>query len=114
MSTEKALNQVADLPTELSFDVPRVGRLTRIDIDSDVRDGWAFVEAYVTDPEDVPVFETGRTVERYRGIEDGERWSEGSGGSTIRFRPSMAGEHTIELAVSETGKWFGRGIRNDN
>ncbi|KNG93324.1 DUF4178 domain-containing protein [Pseudaestuariivita atlantica] len=105
---------VASLPQEFTFDVPRTGQLTRIRINSDVRDGWAFVEAYVTDPEDRPVFETGRTVERYRGVSEGERWTEGSGGSTIRFRPELAGPHTIELAVSETGKWFGSGIRRDN
>ena len=65
--------------------------------------GW--VEAGVYDPQDIPLFEVGREVEYYEGVEGGEQWDEGSRRTRVRFRAETTGAFTLELDVPERGIW---------
>jgi hypothetical protein len=96
---------VATLPLEISFEITEVNRLAKINVSADVSNSWAYLGMFVTDPEDVPVFETGRTVERYHGRDGDGAWSEGSGRGVVRFTPKVAGEYTLELSLDEAETW---------
>ncbi len=94
-----------DLPVDIPFEIADVGRLSRITIEGDVRNSWAWVEIEVTDPDDMPVFAAGRGLEYYFGNDGGESWIENNRTGTVSFRPEKAGTHTLSLEISETGIW---------
>jgi hypothetical protein len=96
---------VATLPLEIPFEITVVNRLAKINVSADVSNSWAYLGMFVTDPEDVPVFETGRTVERYHGYDGEGAWSEGNGRGVVRFTPKIAGEYTLELSLEEAETW---------
>ena len=96
---------VTQLPVELPFTISDTSKLTKIRVRLNVNNSWGFVELSLTDPEDVPVFDAGRTIEYYHGRDSEGSWSEGSSYSAFRFRPEMTGEYTLELDVSESGTW---------
>jgi hypothetical protein len=98
--------QISQLPVELPFEVAVPDRLVKIDIDGDVLNSWAFVEIEVFDPEDVPLFGAGRTVEFYTGRDADGSWTEGSSRSTLRFNAPVAGTYTLALEVSEAEHWI--------
>ena len=101
--------KVGSLPMEIPFEITEVGRSAKILVKADVSNSWAYLEVFVTDPEDVPVFETGRTVERYHGRDKDGRWSEGNGRGVVRFTPTMSGEYTLEVALGEAETWSHKG-----
>lgn len=96
----------ADLPLELPVEITGQGGLTRIDLASDAYNSWAYMDITVYDPDDVPLFEAGRTLERYAGDQDGQ-WSEGNGHGSLRFYTTTPGTHTLSIEMSETGIWRG-------
>lgn len=100
---------VTALPLEIPFEITEVGRLAMINVSADVNNSWAYLGMFVTDPEDAPVFEAGRTVERYQGLDSEGYWSEGSGKGVVRFTPKIAGEYTLELSLDEAETWSGTG-----
>lgn len=99
------------LPADLEFDLSDTAKLATVEISSNMTNAWSYFEMELTDPEDVPVFEAGRTVEYYQGTEDGERWSEGSRRSHVTFRPPEAGTYTLTLSQPEKGTWGSTEIR---
>lgn len=101
---------VAALPLEIPFEITEVGRLAMINVSADVNNSWAYLGMFITDPEDAPVFEAGRTVERYQGLDSEGYWSEGSGKGVVRFTPKIAGEYTLELSLDEAETWSGTGL----
>ncbi|MGB0797924.1 MAG: DUF4178 domain-containing protein, partial [Planktomarina sp.] len=108
------LNQqlaVSDLPAELTFDVTHPGRLAKIRVQGNANNSWAYIAVGVTDPDDVPVFEAGRTVEYYTGRDADGRWTEGRRSSTLRFIPKQAGTYSVEVALEENQTWNGSGTR---
>lgn len=96
---------VSDLPQEIPFVVEQADQVARIRVSADVDNSWAFIGLSVTDPEDVPLFEAGRTVERYSGRDKDGAWSEGWRTSTLRFIPRQVGTYTVEVAVEEADTW---------
>lgn len=96
---------VSDLPAELPVEVSEAGRLTRINLQGDTSNSWAFVGVELTDPEDEPVFQAGRTLEYYHGRDSDGRWTEGDNRAQLTFRPQMAGTYTLSLEVEESGHW---------
>ncbi|WP_425097711.1 DUF4178 domain-containing protein [Tropicibacter sp. S64] len=95
------------LPYELTFDLNDTSRLATIRIAANVSNAWSYFEMDLTDPDDVPVFEAGRTVEYYYGVENGESWSEGNRSSRITFRPPEAGTYTLTIDQPEADTWGG-------
>ncbi|SOH93297.1 protein of unknown function [Monaibacterium marinum] len=93
-----------DFPVEIPFTVTDTDRLVEIQITADLNNSWLWTDIEVTDPEDIPLFEAGREVSYYYGREDGESWREGSRSSSIRFRPTMAGEYALDIDVAESGR----------
>lgn len=102
---------VNELPVEVSFDISQVNRIARIDISANVDNSWGFIGATVYDPSDQPVFEAGRTVERYSGRDADGRWTEGNGRASIRFTPTAPGAHVLELNLEEANTWGVAGKR---
>jgi hypothetical protein len=96
---------VRDLPKEIPFDISTMGRGVEILLETDARNAWGWVEAGVYDPQDIPLFEVGREVEYYEGVEGGEQWDEGSRRTRVRFRAETTGAFTLELDVPERGIW---------
>ncbi|MFW2545426.1 DUF4178 domain-containing protein [Primorskyibacter sp. 2E107] len=99
---------VRALPYDLTFDLRDTRKLATIRIAANVSNAWSYFEMELNDPEDVPVFEAGRTVEYYFGVEGNESWSEGNRSSRITFRPPEAGTYTLTIDQPENGTW-GRG-----
>ncbi len=99
--------QISALPLELPFEVTAAGRGVEIYVQADSQNAWGWIETGIYDPEDIPVFEVGREVGVYRGVEGGESWSEGTNNTRIRFRAETAGDYTLELDIPETGVWTG-------
>lgn len=96
-----------DLPAEFTFEITRSGRLARIDLSADVDNSWAYFDLALTDPDDTPVFEAGRTVELYSGRDADGAWREGSNETSITFMPETAGVYTLEVNSAESGNWGG-------
>ncbi|KIC20290.1 DUF4178 domain-containing protein [Leisingera sp. ANG-Vp] len=97
--------QVEQMPVELPFEITDPGWLARLDLKGDTRNSWAYVEVELTDPEDEPVFQAGRTVEYYQGRDKDGSWSEGDNQASLTFRPEMAGTYTLSVEIGESGLW---------
>ncbi|KAJ55973.1 hypothetical protein ACMU_09420 [Actibacterium mucosum KCTC 23349] len=95
----------SELPAEITFDLTRPGKLTRITFDADVSNSWAEMDVTVYDPQEEPLFETGRLVERYSGRDSEGSWTEGSGTASLVFRALTAGSYTIEVDLAAAGNW---------
>ncbi|MBF9034546.1 DUF4178 domain-containing protein [Rhodobacterales bacterium HKCCE2091] len=102
---------VAALPASFDFDVADAARLTEVSLATDVNNSWAVFTAEITGPDGQPVVAGERATEFYSGVEDGERWSEGSRRTSFRFRPAETGVHRITLELDETGADAGGGGR---
>ncbi|MEP1962377.1 DUF4178 domain-containing protein [Tateyamaria sp.] len=96
---------IKDLPQEIPFEITEKDRLAVIQVGADVDNSWAYVGVYVADPEDVPVFEVGRTVERYSGRDKDGAWSEGRSTSVLRFIPRQTGTYQVEVNLEEAETW---------
>ena len=96
-----------ELPAEFTFEFPRSGRLARIDLSADVDNSWAYFDLALTDPDDNPVFEAGRTVEVYSGRDSEGAWREGRNETSVAFMPETPGVYTLEVNSSESGNWGG-------
>lgn len=94
-----------DLPAEVSFDISKPGKLARINLAADVSNSWAELDISVTGPDDEPIFEAGRLVERYSGRDSEGSWTEGSGKASLKFRPETAGTYTIEMDLAAAETW---------
>jgi len=94
---------VDSLPKNFSFDVTNASQLSIISVQGNADNGWSAFSAEVAGPSGEPLTAGVGVVEYYQGIEDGERWSEGSNSDSIRFRPAETGTHTITLALEEDG-----------
>lgn len=92
---------VADLPQSFDFEVSNTEQLARVEFASDVDNSWAVFSAEITGPAGAPVVAGARTTEFYHGVEDGERWTEGSRRAAFFFRPEAAGRHRLTLAMEE-------------
>ena len=93
------------LPVEIPFEIAYPGRTAKVQVAADVDNSWAYIGVGLFDPDDVPVFEAGRTVERYSGRDADGHWSEGSRSSTLRFIPKQAGTYTLEIDIEEADTW---------
>lgn len=96
---------LSQLPTELSFEITKPGKLAELEIWGDVNNSWAAFEIALTDPEDQPVFIAGQEIGYYFGRDSDGSWVEGSKYSTLRWRPETAGTYTLEVELDETGLW---------
>lgn len=94
----------SSLPTEIKLPITTVDRLTQVNLTGSLQDNsWAWVEVTLLDPDDRPLFQLGREIGAYSGIDSEGRWSENYSGTTLRFRPEIAGTYTLELDVPEAG-----------
>lgn len=100
-------HKIETLPTAIEFELSQdeLNALVWIELSANVDNAWAWTEIEVWDPEDELVFETGRLLEAYSGVEDGERWKEGSGKASIRFQPTIAGRYQLDIDVDEAALW---------
>lgn len=105
---------LADLPLEIPFTITDTTKLARIYVDMDVNNSWGFIEMALVDPTDTPVFEVGREVDYYHGRDSEGSWSEGASQTTVKFKPDLAGEYTLELEVTESGTWQRTGSAAQN
>ena len=105
---------VSELPQEIAFEITEKDRLARIQVGADVNNSWAYLGVYVTDPEDVPVFEAGRPVERYSGRDKDGSWSEGRRTSALRFIPRQTGTYRVEVDLLEAETWRRQGAPVNN
>ena len=101
--------RIRSLPAEIPLAITEPGKLASIRVSADVNNSWAYITLDLFDPEDAPVFEAGRTVERYHGRDADGSWSEGRGHSTLRFIPEQAGLYTLEVDVEEAATWVRSG-----
>ncbi len=102
---------VSALPQTYSFTITDTARLASVTFRSDVQNAWAVFSAEITGPGGAPILAGSRATERYSGVDQGERWSEGNGYGDFRFRPTQTGPHTVTVALEETGT---DGIRPQN
>ena len=93
------------LPRTIDFEITQTDRLAGIVLTADVSNSWAYVEVELTDPEEVTLFEAGRTVEYYFGRDSEGSWSEGSRTSALYFHPTVPGRYEVTLSAAETGTW---------
>lgn len=96
---------LADLPQSVTIPIDNTTQLAGVYLESDVSNSWAYVPLDVTDPEDTPLFEAGRSIEYYFGREGNESWTEGSRRASLFFRPTVPGDYEITLYAPETGLW---------
>ncbi|WP_377193886.1 DUF4178 domain-containing protein [Ruegeria meonggei] len=101
--------RTADLPVEIEIPLKDSNNLTAISLQGDVKNSWVYMDMELVDPNDQPVFEAGRTIERYSGRDSDGNWSEGSPQTRLIFRPEVSGTYTLTLTVPEQGLWRGTG-----
>lgn len=100
---------LTEMPIEFSFDITNAGQLARLDLSGTLNNAWAYVDLELYDPDDVPMFAAGRTLEFYTGRDDEGSWTEGSRSGHVNFWLPQAGTYTLALEVSEAGQWVGPG-----
>ena len=100
---------VTTLPQEVPFTITDTERLTKVRVNTNVSNSWAYMDIAVTGPDDQPVFEAGREVGYYHGRDADGRWTEGSTRTTLLFHAPAPGDYTVELEVSEAGTWLREG-----
>jgi len=104
----------ARLPVSVPFEIHQTGKLATISLWGPVQDNsWAWFELSVTDPDEAPLFEAGREIGLYSGVDDEGHWQEDRRGTRLSFRPTVAGSYELDLDPatvgfdeSETGKPF--------
>ena len=97
--------RIRSLPKSVEFDITDTNKLAGIYLSADVSNSWAYLEVELTDPEGIPLFEAGRTVEYYFGRDADGRWSEGNRSSSLYFRPTVPGTYELTIGETETGTW---------
>ncbi len=90
------------LPTAINFEITNPNHIATLRLDGDFNNSWAYLDIAITGPDDGLIFETGREISYYSGRDSDGNWSEGRRNTRLRFRPTMAGTHTLELAAEET------------
>ena len=91
--------RAAGLPFETSVPIRDAARPVKVRVETDARDEWAVFGIEVLGPDGTQVARVARDVSFYRGVEDGESWSEGSRATTLGFRPAAQGDHTLRLTL---------------
>lgn len=104
-TSQNSTFHISELPQEIPFEISDQDRLARIQIGADVNNSWAHLGIYVTDPEDEPVFEAGRTVEFYSGRDKDGAWTEGRKTSVLQFIPRQTGTYRVEINLEEAETW---------
>lgn len=97
--------RIADFPVEIPFDVEKPVGLTKIAFEGNGLNHWSYWDIEVTDPEDTPVFETGRTVEKYAGRTSEGNWTENNNKASLAFKPNVSGTYTLSIEAPEMGTW---------
>jgi len=90
-----------DLPLSIPFEITQANRIARLQLEGNVDNSWAYVAFEVEDPEGEVAFGTGRTISYYHGRDSEGSWSEGSQRTNLRFRPTTAGTHTLNITLEE-------------
>ncbi|MGF1553491.1 MAG: DUF4178 domain-containing protein [Paracoccaceae bacterium] len=96
----------AGAPFEAGFRVGEGRGLVEVRLATDATNGWGFFEGEITDDEDAAVAAFGREIGYYTGVEDNERWSEGSREGRVRL-DLPPGDYTLSIEMTETGDWRG-------
>lgn len=96
---------LAALPVELPFEITDTTRLTSLEMHAQLNNAWAEIPIEMQDPDGETLFEVGRVLERYSGVQGGERWSEGNNSATITFRAPIPGAYTLVISQPEIGTW---------
>jgi hypothetical protein len=95
----------ATLPAEIDLTIDAPGKLTVISFTGQLQDNtWAWLDLSLLDPDDQPLFQLGREIGTFSGRDSEGSWTEDSSGTTLRFRPEVAGKYTLQIEVPETGQ----------
>jgi hypothetical protein len=86
---------------EMNIMVDDPSHLLRITIDSGLNNDWQYYDISLTDRNGSVIFECGRDMEYYHGVEGGERWSEGSRESHIYTKVPSPGEYRLSIEAPE-------------
>jgi hypothetical protein len=93
----------ASLPVEVPLPIDTTGKLAFVDIRAPIDNRWIWLDIELTDPEDLPVFATGKEISFYSGRDSDGSWTEGSRALRLKFRPETTGTYTLSIEVPETG-----------
>jgi hypothetical protein len=96
---------LSELPQSVEFEIEQVNKMARITLAANGRNSWSYVEFDVEDPSGETIFETGRSMEQYNGVENGEGWTEGSNRTYVTFVPETAGPYRLTLYEYENELW---------
>ena len=94
---------VQDLPVTLEFDAPARARLFRLQLDTDLSNGWAYFNVGLEHVASGDELEAGRDMAFYWGRDADGRWSEGSNTGRLVFPAGAPGPYRMTIDMPEYG-----------
>lgn len=85
------------------FTVTQANRLLELNIDTDLRNAWAYFDISVRQGAN-DIFSFGKGVSFYEGHDSDGYWAEGSRAATAHFKVPEAGQYTLHIQTAEGGK----------
>ena len=87
-----------------------------VGIDTAIRNSWIALEMTLMNKDSGQLWRVQREISQYGGVEDGERWTEGSGSDRVVFAALPAGTYQLAIdsemegeAATASGNWAGFG-----
>ncbi|SDG77582.1 DUF4178 domain-containing protein [Chitinophaga filiformis] len=77
-----------------------------LDLNSPVENTWMDLEATLVDIKTGTEYSVNKGVEYYSGVEDGERWSEGSQNATFFINEVPHGDYTLKLEATRETAYY--------
>ncbi|PSL26954.1 DUF4178 domain-containing protein [Chitinophaga ginsengisoli] len=77
-----------------------------LDIYAPVQNNWMEVEATLINTKTGTEYSASEGVEYYSGVEDGDRWSEGSQNGTFYINEVPSGDYTLKLEATRESTYF--------
>ena len=94
---------VSDLPVELEFETAPSIRLVKLQLYTDVSNGWAWFDMELEDEAGEAVLSGGREISYYSGRDSDGRWTEGSQRGSVVFPVDSPERYTLSVEMSEYG-----------
>ncbi|MBB94130.1 MAG: hypothetical protein CML68_05975 [Rhodobacteraceae bacterium] len=95
--------KLGELPHEITFDVPEGTRLAKLQLYTDLNDGWAWFDVEIENEDGDVVLGGGRELSYYSGVDNEGAWSEGSRRGTVTFPVSGPDRYTMTIEMPEYG-----------
>lgn len=91
------------LPIQIDFDTEPWMRLAKLQLRSDVNDGWAYFDIELENDEGDTILGGGRELSYYSGVDNEGAWTEGSRNGSLVFPVEGHTHYTMTIEMPEYG-----------